>query len=106
MNKQRRKAIETKSMDFTIIGTQLYKRGKDRLLRLRANKKEYFPILAQAHVGIASGHFFANITAKSILILGIWWPTLFQDTMAYVKVCVSVKDSKSQSRQKTCHFIL
>ena len=32
MDKQRRKATEVESMDFTIIGIQLYKRGKDHQL--------------------------------------------------------------------------
>ena len=43
--------------------------------------------MAQAHSGIAGGHFSAETTAKAILMTGLWWPTLFQDTHAYVKAC-------------------
>ena len=45
------------------------------------------PILGQAHSGIAGGHFFANTTAKAILLLELWWPKLFQDANAYVQAC-------------------
>ena len=83
----RQKAIETEALDFTLIGNQLYKKGQDHQLRLCANEKEYLPILAQAHFGIAGGHFSAETTAKAILITSLWWPTLFQDTHAYVKAC-------------------
>ena len=72
VNKKRQQAIQTKSMAFTIIGTKLYKRGKDHQLRLCANKKEYLPILAQAHEGIAGGHFYEDTTTKAILMLEIW----------------------------------
>ena len=87
MNKRRQKAIETKALDFTLIGNQLYRQGRDHQLRLCANEREYLPILAQAHSSIAGGHFFAKTTAKAIMMSGIWWPTLFQDAHAYVKAC-------------------
>ena len=87
MNKQRRKAIEIEALDFTIIGNQIYKNGQHHQLRLCANEKKYLPILAEAHLGIAGGHFSTKTTAKAILMLGIWWPTLFQDAHAYVKSC-------------------
>ena len=83
-------------MDFTIIGTQLYKQGKDHQLRLCANEKEYFPILAQAHSSIAGGHFSVDTMAKAILMSRIWWPTLFQDANAYVQACkMNVNASKT-----------
>ena len=84
MNKERRKSIETKALDFTIIGNQLYKKGHDHQLQLCANEKEYLPILAQAHSGIAGGHLSTETITKAILMLGIWWPTLIQDANAYV----------------------
>ena len=65
MNKQRRKAIEAEALDFTIIGNQLYKRGKDHQLRLCANEKEYLSILAQDQLGIAGDHFSIETTTKS-----------------------------------------
>ena len=77
MNKRRQKAIEMEALDFTLIGNQLYKKGKDHQLQLCANEMEYLPILAQAHSSIVGGHFSLETIAKAILMLGIWWPTLF-----------------------------
>ena len=77
MKKRRRKAIEMEALEFTLIGNQLYKKGQDYQLKLCANENEYLPILAQAHSSIASGHFSAKITAKAILMSGIWWPKIF-----------------------------
>ena len=65
MNKWRQRAIDTKAMYFTFIGTQLYKQGNDHQLRLYDNEKEYLPILAQAHAGIAGGYFSADTTIKA-----------------------------------------
>ena len=45
------------------------------------------PFLEQAHAKIARGHFLAKIIAKAILMLGIWWPTLFHDAIEYFKSC-------------------
>ena len=75
MNKRRRKSIETKVLDFTIIRNKIYKRG---ILWL-CHEKQY---LAQAHSSIVGGHFSV---AKAILMSRIWWPTLSQDNYAYVQ---------------------
>ena len=88
MNKRLRKSIEIEAMDFTLIGTQLYKCKKDHQLRLCINKKEYLSILAQAHANIVGGHFSTDTTAKAILMPKIWWPTLFHNNATmYVKSC-------------------
>ena len=85
-------------MDFTTIGTQLYKRGKDHQLRLCVNKKEYLPILAQAHASIVGGYFSAHTMSKAILMSRIWWPTLFQDANAYVHACDECQHFKKPIR--------
>ena len=45
------------------------------------------PILEQAHIGIVRGQLSIEIMAKAILTLTIWWKTLLQDTIEYVKTC-------------------
>ena len=94
MNKWRQKVIDIEAMDFTIINTQLYKRGKDHQWPLCANEKECLPILAYAHLSIVGGHFSIETMAKAILMLGIWWPTLFQDATIYVQACDKCQRSK------------
>jgi hypothetical protein len=50
-------------------------------------KVEYLGVLEHAHSSILGGHFSLDVMAKTIVRVGIWWPTLFQDGKAYVKRC-------------------
>ena len=52
VNKVRSKAIELESKDYELIANQLYKRGKDKQLRLCVTKAEYVRVLEQAHAGL------------------------------------------------------
>ena len=85
--KARRKAIELESKDYEIIVDQLYRRGKDKQLRLCVTEVEYVRVLEQAHASLTGGHFSADNTAKAIMMAGLWWPTLFKDVEEYVKRC-------------------
>lgn len=87
ISKAQRKAIELEAKDYEIIADQLYKRGKDKQLRLCVTKAEYIKVLEPAHAGLSRGHFFADTTAKAIMTAGLWWPTLFQDAAEFVKRC-------------------
>ncbi|RYA43691.1 integrase zinc binding domain-containing protein [Enterobacter cloacae complex sp. GF14B] len=96
MSKRRQRAIETEARDYALIGNQLYRKGKDQHLRLCANEDEYIPIIEQAHVGLAGGHFSSETTARAILMAGIWWPTLFADAKEYVQSVMLVNEQKCQ----------
>ena len=72
---------------YELIANQLYKRGKDKQLRLCVTEAEYVRVLEQAHAGLSGGHFSADTTAKAIMMAGLWWPTLFSDTAKFVKRC-------------------
>ena len=73
----RKRAIDIEAHSCTLIGNQLYHGEKDQQLQLCVTKVEYIPMLEQAHVGLAGGHFSSTTTARAIMTLGIWWPTLF-----------------------------
>ena len=86
--KHRIRAIAQEASDYKLIGNQLYKRGKDQVLRLCVPKEKYIPVLEHAHAGIAGGHFSADITTRTIMWSGLWWPTLHMDTeLLYVARC-------------------
>jgi len=44
-------------------------------------------ILTEAHDGIVGGHYAGSATAKKILRVGLWWPTLHKDAKEYSQVC-------------------
>ncbi|MCO5559393.1 hypothetical protein L7F22_012992 [Adiantum nelumboides] len=91
MSKSIVRTITEEAEDYVLIEDNLYRRGKDDQLRMCATEEEYVPILEQAHLGQVGRHFFADKTAKVILVTGIWWPTLFMDAEEFVKRCDAAK---------------
>ena len=87
VSKVKSKAIKLESKDYELIANQLYKRGKDNQLWLCVTEFEYVKVLEQAHAGLSGGHFSADMTAKAIMMAGLWWPTLFSDAIEFVKRC-------------------
>ncbi|MCO5564540.1 hypothetical protein L7F22_018202 [Adiantum nelumboides] len=98
MSKCCQRAIETEGRDYSPIGNQLYRRGKDQHLRLCANEDEDLPILKQAHVRLAGCHFLSEITTRAILMAGIWWPTLFVDAKEFIQRCDACQRAKMPTR--------
>ncbi|MCO5574477.1 hypothetical protein L7F22_028262 [Adiantum nelumboides] len=94
MTTSRVRAIIKDAENYVLIEDNLYKREKDGQLRMCATEEEYIPILQQAHSGQAGGHFSAKKMAKSILYIGIWWPTLFMDAEEFVKRCDDCQRTK------------
>ncbi|MCO5572921.1 hypothetical protein L7F22_037746 [Adiantum nelumboides] len=98
MSKQHQRAIETEARDYSLIGNQLYRKGKDQHLHLCANEDEYLPILEQAHTRLASGHFSSETTTRAILMVGIWWLTLFADAKEFVRRCDACQRARMPTR--------
>ena len=95
----RKRTIEIEARSYILIGNQLYHRGKDQQLRLCVTEAEYIPILEQAHVGLAGGHFSSTTTTKEIMTLGLWWLALFQDAEEFVKRCDTCQRTKTPIRK-------
>ena len=53
--------------------------------------RRYFPpheqerILAEVHDEVAQGNYEGHTTIRKILRAGLWWPTLHNDVLDYVK---------------------
>ena len=91
---QRRCIIETKVANYTLIENQLYHRCKDGNLQLCVPKSQCLEILYHVHASIARGHFLGPKTARNILWTGLWWPTLQQDAVEFVKHCEHCQRTK------------
>ncbi|MDM1593486.1 hypothetical protein HX035_24380 [Escherichia coli] len=72
---------------YQLIAGELYKLGKDGILRKCVPECNYVNTLELAHSGPSGGHFAAEITAKKVLMSGLWWPTLFADAAEFTKRC-------------------
>lgn len=99
ISKVQRKTIEIEAKDFEIIADQLYKRGKDKQLRLCITETKYIRVLEQAHASLSRGHLFVDTMAKAIMTAGLWCTTLFQDADEYVKQCDDCQRTKVPIRK-------
>lgn len=113
MPRHRKRGIEVEASNYTLIESQVYKRGKDGKLRMCVCELDYLKILTHAHVGVGGGHFFGDTTAKLIKWPSLWWPTLHLDVEEYVKCydeCQRTKppitgdDMPLQPMLSTCAF--
>jgi hypothetical protein len=67
----------------------MYKMGQDNRMRRCLTTSKAYIVLKELHEGVVGGQFVANITAKKILDVGYWWPTLFKDTHEFCRSCGS-----------------
>nr|GEV51195.1 reverse transcriptase domain-containing protein [Tanacetum cinerariifolium] len=51
------------------------------------NMKEARTVLDQCHHGPTGGHYGPNVTAKKVLDLGFYWPTIIQEAHTLVRLC-------------------
>ena len=79
LSSKEKSKIVRKSAPFTWIGSNLFKRGPDQILKRCVKEEEVFDILLTYHDGPCGGHFVAKRTTFKILQAGYYWPTFHQD---------------------------
>ena len=72
---------------FTMIGSVLYKQGRDGVMRRCIFESEVASILEGCHLDVCGGHFARDSTARKVLLAGFWWLTLFIDAHQFVRRC-------------------
>jgi hypothetical protein len=92
MTVAQKKKLVVKAVDYQLIIGNLYKLGVDGILRHCVLEHERPMILAEAHDGIAGGHYAGKETTQKILHAGIWWPTLHKDAKEYFRVVMFVRE--------------
>ena len=70
-----------------MITDQLYKLGPDEILQRCVLPHEQGNILEEAHAGVAGGNYGGCDTARKVLCVGLWWPTLHNDVTDYARSC-------------------
>jgi hypothetical protein len=74
----------------------------DNILRRCVLEHEKPRILAEAHKGIAGGHYAEKYTTQKVLHAGLWWSTIHRDSKEYCQKCdVCQRVGKSNRRGKT-----
>ena len=87
LSKDQKRRLFLKSIPYSLIENQLYKKCVDQVVRRCVYPGEVSTILHEMHNQPRGGHFSTAITVKKILQGGYWWPTLHADTMNWCKAC-------------------
>nr|GEX75291.1 reverse transcriptase domain-containing protein [Tanacetum cinerariifolium] len=67
----------------------LFKICADQVIRRCVHGKEALDILEACHNGPTGGHHGANLTAKKVFDSGFFYPTIYKDSLEFVKNCDS-----------------
>jgi len=99
--------IRRKSSRFTLISSELYKRGYTHPLLKCVTKKQANYIMEELHQGICGLHTGARSTLARILRAGYYWPTMKADCTEYSKNCKRCQEHGNliHSRLETLHSI-
>ena len=63
--------------------------GPDQILRRCVIKEEIPKVLKEAHEGLVGGHMGSDTIARKILLVGLWWPMVYNDTREWVVGCAT-----------------
>ncbi|XP_016192569.1 uncharacterized protein LOC107633457 [Arachis ipaensis] len=84
-NVQNQRKFKRQASFYTILGTELYKRGFTRPLLRCLNTAEAKLAIDEVHEGVCGTHIGSRSLAAKILRSGYYWPMLQQDCMNKVK---------------------
>lgn len=82
---QQKKELVIRAVGYIVIARHLSKMGNNEILLRYVLEFERGQILAEAHGGVAGGHYVGRDTSQRIIRIGLWWPTLHQDSKAHCR---------------------
>jgi hypothetical protein len=86
-NTTQKKNLVVRVADYQLIAGHLYNMGANNILRRCVLEHERPRILAEAHEGIAGGHYVGKVTAHKVLCARLWWPIVHRDSKNYCQRC-------------------
>jgi transposase InsO family protein len=100
-NTTQKKNLVVCVVDYQLIAGHLYNMGADSILRRYVLEHERLRVLAEAHEGIAGGHYAGKATTQKVLCAGLWWTTIHRDSKEYCQKCdVYQRVGKSNRRDE------
>ncbi|GJS09376.1 reverse transcriptase domain-containing protein [Tanacetum coccineum] len=77
----------------------LFKVCSDGMIRRCISGPETRTILDQCHHGPTGGHYGPNVTAKKVLDLGFYWPTIIKEAHTLVRLCEACQKTGNISKR-------
>jgi hypothetical protein len=78
-----------KSNKYVLIAYILFRRNYDGILLRCVDENKAQELMREFHEGIYGGHFAPMTTAHKIIRVGFYWPSIFRDSYATIRKCVS-----------------
>ncbi|KAK8954477.1 hypothetical protein KSP39_PZI002182 [Platanthera zijinensis] len=77
----------------------LFRICADQVVRRCVSSEEGLQILRHCHEGPTGGHYQASRTARKVLEVGFYWPSIFKDAHSFVSGCDRCQRSGNISRR-------
>ena len=100
--------MRMKCSRFTIVGSELYRRGYARpLLKCVTNEQAQY-ILKELHQGMCGLHIGSRNTLSRILRVGYYWPTMQADYIEYTRKCKKCQEFSNliHTKPEALHSIM
>jgi hypothetical protein len=89
MTPKERRALKMKSNQYVLIEKILFRRNYDGMLLRCVDEIKAQELIIEFHERICGGHFAPTTTAHTIIRTGYYWPSIFKDSYAMVRKCLS-----------------
>ena len=87
LDPKKRRELRLKSAPYQLIDNVLFRNNCDGVFLRCLEKDQTNDFLFRFHARPAGGNFLGDTTAHKIIQAGYYWPTLFRDAHAYVRMC-------------------
>jgi hypothetical protein len=89
MNPKERKTLKMNSNQYVFIVDILFRRNYDGIFFICVDEKKAQELMREFHEGIFLGNFAPIATAHKIIRVGFYWPSIFKESYATIRKCVS-----------------
>ncbi|KAL3692362.1 hypothetical protein R1sor_006013 [Riccia sorocarpa] len=72
---------------FRLLNEDLYRVGRDLILRRCVAPEEVFSVVKACHTDPAGGHFNSKASIRKVYDTGYWWPTVTKDVHQFISAC-------------------
>ena len=82
----------------------LFKRCSDQIIKRCVPMEKVPSILTHCHASPCRGHFKPNRTIVKVLKYGFYWPSIFKDNYAFIKLVTTVKEWETSQDAMSYHL--
>jgi hypothetical protein len=99
MNPKERRTLKMKENQYVLIVDILFRRNYDGILLRCIDENQAQELMREFHEGICGGHFAPTATSHKIIRVGFYWPSIFRDSYATIRKCVSCQQFSGKMKR-------